>query len=81
MSDTVKILGVDISNIPMQEVRVIVGVEPKIKCKNKVLQSLLLKLFGYRVIQKNVQAKVVTLSSNDFPRGYTPTTSICFNKD
>lgn len=81
MSDTVKILGVDISNVPMQEIRVIVGVEPKVKCKNKVLQSLLLKLFGYRVIQKNVQAKVVTLSSNDFPREYTPTTDLCTEKE
>lgn len=74
LHSNLKILGVDISNVPMQEVQVIVGVEPKVKCKSKVLQSLLLKLFGYRVIQKNVQGKVVTLSSNDFSRGNIPTT-------
>lgn len=37
------IIGVDISSLPDQSVEILVGCEPKVKCKNKYLQKIFIK--------------------------------------
>lgn len=45
-----RILGVDISTLPDQSVEIPVRCEPKVKCKNKFIQKMMIKMFGYKVI-------------------------------
>lgn len=63
-----KILSVDIAAIPNQQVEVITGIIPKVQCKNQFIQRLLIKLFGYKVEYKTVDAKVVKIKASDFPK-------------
>ncbi len=64
-----KILGVDISTLPDQSVEIPVRCEPKIKCKNKFIQKILIKMFGYKVVYETKKAKVLTVKAEDYPRG------------
>ena len=68
-TDIPKVLGVDISNTPSQSVNILVGIEPKVKCKNKHLQKILVKLFGNKAVFKEVKAKVVKINADDYPKG------------
>ena len=45
--------------IPMQEVEILTGVEPKRKCKNKFFQKILIKMFGYVSAYETRQVKVI----------------------
>ncbi len=53
--------------LPMQEVEIFTGVEPKYKCKNKFLQKVLTKLFGHVPVYEKRQAKVLVCKTEDFP--------------
>lgn len=61
-----------------QSVKVFTGIEPKVKCKNKILQNTLIKLFGYRAKYEIKRAKVVTIKPDEYPFTVDPTTEICF---
>ena len=67
MSDY-NILGVDISKLPDQSVEIPVRCEPKVKCKNKFIQKIFIKMFGYKVIYETKQAKVITIKAEDFSK-------------
>ena len=60
-------IGVDISSLPDQSVEIPVKYEPKIKCNNKYIQKLLIKLFGYKVIYQMKKAKVIEIKADNFP--------------
>ena len=74
-----KILGVDISTLPDQSVEVFVGCEPKVKCKNKFLQKILIKMFGHKPIYETRKAKVLTTKAEDCPKDWNG--NITFNVD
>lgn len=65
-----KFLGVDIATLPEQSVEIPVRCEPKVKCRNKFLQSMLIKMFGYKVIYETKQAKILTIKAEDCPKGW-----------
>lgn len=60
-------IGVVISDIPERTVLVLAGIEPKYKCKNKLIQKLLLKWFGEKPVFKGKRAKVLELKADDYP--------------
>lgn len=51
------IIGVDISSLPDQSVEILVGCESKVKCKNKYLQKIFIKMFGYKPVYETRMAK------------------------
>ena len=59
-----------VKELPMQEVEIFTGVEPKYKCKNKLLQKLLTKLFGHVPVYEKRQAKVFVCKAEDYPRNF-----------
>ena len=63
-----RILGVDISTLPDQSVEIPVRCEPKVKCKNKFIQKIFIKIFGYKIIYETKQAKVLTVKAEDYPK-------------
>lgn len=65
--DCDKRYSIDISSLPDQNVEIFVGVEPKVKCKNKFLQNILVKMFGYKEIYKTITAKVIETKAEDYP--------------
>lgn len=66
----VSAMGIDISTLPDQSVEIPVRCEPKVKCKNKFLQKILVKMFGYKIIYETKKAKVLTLKAEDCPRDW-----------
>ena len=60
-------MGVLPSDIPERIISVLVGVEPKYKCKNPLIQKLLLKLFGEKPIFEERQARVLEIKAEDYP--------------
>ena len=56
--------------LPMQEVEIFTGVEPKYKCKNKLLQKVLTRLFGHVPVYEKRQAKVLVCKAEDYPRNF-----------
>ena len=65
-----KFKGIDVSALPDQSVEIPVRCEPKVKCRNKFLQKMLIKIFGYKVICETTQAKVLTIKAEDYPKGW-----------
>ena len=65
-----RILGIDISTLPDQSVEIPVRCEPKVKCKNKFIQKIFIKMFGYKVIYETKQAKVLTVKVEDYPKDW-----------
>lgn len=59
-----------VKELPMQEVEIFTGVEPKYKCKNKLLQKVLIKLFGHVSIYEKRQARVFVHKAEDYPRNF-----------
>ncbi len=56
--------------LPRQEVEIFTGVEPKYKCKNRLLQKVLIKMFGYIPVYEKRQAKVLVCKPEDYPRNF-----------
>ena len=56
--------------LPMQEVEIFTGVELKYRCKNKFLQKVLTKLFGYVPVYEKRQAKVLVFKAEDYPYNF-----------
>lgn len=51
----------------LQPTTIVAGVHPKKRHKNKFIQWLLIKLFGYEVEYKTVMAKTVVVKPEDCP--------------
>ena len=79
--DLMDVIGVDISTLPDQSVKIFVGCEPKVKCRNKFLQKIFTKVFGVKGVYETRQAKVVTISAEDLPKGYDSTLEITFGEN
>lgn len=76
-----KNIGVDISTLPVQSVKVLVGCEPKVKCRNKFLQRILIKVFGLKAVYDTKQAKVLTIKAEDCPKDWGGTLEITFGEN
>lgn len=61
-----KNIGVDISTLPVQSVKVLVGCEPKVKCINKFLQRIFTRVFGLKPVYETKQAKVITVKAEGY---------------
>lgn len=82
MDDNLKnIIGVDISNLPDQSVEVLVGCEPKVKCKSKFLQRIFTKVFGLKPVYEIKQAKVITVKAEDCPKDWDGSLEITFGEN
>lgn len=55
--------------IPVQDFNILTGIKPKYKCKNKFLQKILIKIFGYVPIYETRRAKVIINKPEDYPFG------------
>ena len=75
------IIGVDISNLPDQSVEILIGCEPKVKCKNKFLQRIFTKVFGLKPIYEIKQAKVITVKAEDYPKDLNGNLEITFGEN
>ena len=51
----------------LQPTEIIVGVHPKKQHKNRFIQWLLIKLFGYELEYKTVMAKTIVIKPEDCP--------------
>ena len=80
-NDLINIIGVDISNLPDQSVEILVSCEPKVKCRNKFLQKILIKVFGLRLVYETKQAKVVTVKAEDCPKNWDGNLEITFGEN
>ena len=76
-----RILGIDISTLPDQSVEIPVRCEPKVKCKNKFIQKIFIKMFGYKVIYEIKQAKKLTVKSEDCPKDWNGDLTFTFEDD
>ena len=76
-----KNIGLDISNLPNQSVKVLVGCEPKVKCRNKLLQRILTKVFGLKPVFETKQANVVTVKAEDCPKDWDGNLEITFGEN
>ncbi len=50
-----------------QPTTIVAGVRPKKQSKNKFIQWLLIKLFGYEIEYKTVMAKTIAIKAEDCP--------------
>ena len=76
-----KIIGVDISNMPDQSVEILIGCEPKVKCRNKFLQKIFTKVFGLKPVYETKQAKVITVKAEDYPKDLDGNLEITFGEN
>ena len=76
-----KIIGVDISNMPDQSVEILIGCEPKVKCKSKFLQRIFTKVFGLKPVYEIKQAKVITVKAEDCPKDWDGSLEITFGEN
>ena len=54
-------------NTQLQPTNIVVGIRPKKQSKNKFIQWLLIKFFGYKLEYKTVMAKTVVIKAEDYP--------------
>jgi hypothetical protein len=52
---------------PFQPTTIVVGVNPKKQSKNKFIQLILIKLFGYEIEYKTVMARTIVIKAEDCP--------------
>lgn len=64
------IFGLDNATLESQKVKNISGISPKVKIKNKFIQKILVKLFGYKLEYKTVDAMVMKIKAEDVPIGF-----------
>ena len=76
-----KIIGVDISNMPDQSVEILIGCEPKVRCRNKFLQIIFTKVFGLKPVFETKQANVITVKAEDCPKDWDGNLEITFGEN
>lgn len=79
-NNLINTIGVDISNLPEQSVEVLIGCEPKVKCRNKFFQRILIKVFGLKPVYETKQAKVITTRAEDCPKNWDGSLEITFGE-
>lgn len=62
-----EIISVDIANLPSRQTEVLIGCDPKIKSKHKILQKLFIKIFGYKLVFDKKKAKIIEIKAEDCP--------------
>ena len=80
-NNLLKNIGIDISNIPDQSVEILIGCEPKVKCRNKFLQKIFTKVFGLKPVYETKQAKVITVKAEDYPKNLDGNLEITFGEN
>lgn len=80
-NNLLKNIGVDISNLPDQSVEILIGCEPKVKCRNKFLQKIFTKVFGLKPVYKTKQTKVITIKAEDCPKDWDGNLEIAFGEN
>lgn len=80
-NNLLKNIGVDISNLPDQSVEILIGCEPKVKCRNKFLQRIFTKIFGLKPVYKTKQVKVITVKAEDCPKDWDGNLEITFGEN
>ena len=80
-NNLLKNIGIDISNIPDQSVEILIGCEPKVKCRNKFLQRIFTRVFGLKPVYETKQAKVVTVRAEDCPKDWDGSLEITFGEN
>ena len=71
-------IGIDILSLPVKTAEIPVGCEPKVKCKNGFLQSVLIKMFGYKTVYETRKVKVLTIKPENYPKEWDGTFEIQF---
>ena len=61
-------ISVDIAKLPSRQTEVLIGCEPKVKSKHKILQKLFIKLFGYKLVFDKRKAKILEIKAEDYPK-------------
>lgn len=79
IKDGFQLLGVDLSDVSTEYVEVYTGVKPKVKCKNKVLQQIFVRLFGYKPTFETRLAKKIVIDSKTYPKGLNGDMSFTFS--
>jgi hypothetical protein len=62
--------AINVHDAKFKPTEIVVGVHPKKQSKNKFVQWLLIKLFGYELEYKTVMAKTVVINPEDCPDGF-----------
>ena len=65
---TKNINDIDTSHLPIQKVKMLVGCEPKVKCRYKFLQLIANRIFGYVPIDEEKNCKTFFIKANDYPK-------------
>ena len=63
-----KIVSANIAKLPSRQTEVLIGCEPKIKSKHKILQKLFIKVFGYKPIFDKRETKILEIKAEDYPK-------------
>ena len=63
-----KIISVDIAKLPSRQTEVLIGCEPKVKSKHKILQKLFIKIFGYKLVFDKRETKILEIKAEDCPK-------------
>ena len=61
-------ISVDIAKLPSRQTEVLIGCEPKVKSKHKILQKLFIKIFGYKLVFDKREAKILEIKAEDCPK-------------
>jgi hypothetical protein len=62
--------AIDAYDAQLQPTKIVVGAHPKKQSKNKFIQWILIKLFGYELEYKTVMAKTIVIRAEDCPAGF-----------
>lgn len=71
-------MGIDIPSLKVKTIEIPVGCEPKVKCKNGFLQSVLIKMFGYKTVYETRKLKTLTIKPENCPKEWDGTLEIQF---
>lgn len=74
--------GIYDDDCPTTEIKIPTGIEPRYKCKNKFLQKILTKIFGYTITYETRLCKVIINKAEEFPykNGFDGSLTIDFNE-
>ena len=60
-----EIVSAYIAKLPSRQTEVLIGCEPKVKSKYKILQKLFIKIFGYKLVFDKREAKILEIKAED----------------
>lgn len=62
--------AIDAYDAQFKPTEIVVGAHPKKQSKNRFVQWIMIKLFGYELEYKTVMAKTIIIKSDDCPAGF-----------